>query len=1099
MLAIMKRNLATAFFFLVSIGVNAQLLSWSPQFPTDASTITITLDANLGNRGLLGYDANDVYVHTGTITSASTGANDWKYVKFGSTANLFNTPLADLKATPVPGMPNRWTFTIANPRSYYGVPGAESISRISILFRNGNGTRVQRNADGSDMYIPLATGALQARITNPFKQPTFIPRAEVITATIGQSLPIAAAASTSAALELFFNGSSIAVANSTTISASPLLSQPGNQRIIAVANGTARDTVDFFLPAATVSEALPAGLKDGPNYSPDNTSATLVLYAPNKSNVVVVGDFNNWMPSTAYQMKRTPDGLRYWLTLPAALVPGTEYAYQFLIDGTLQVSDYMTQKILDGWNDRFINTLDYPNRYPNLKAYPANLPNGMVSVLQPGKPTYTWSSATTNFQRPDKRNLIQYEIHLRDFLARNDWKTLIDSLNYLANLGINSLSVMPFTEFEGNNSWGYNPAYMFAADKFYGPENDLKRFIDSCHGRGISVVLDMVLNHQFGQSPLAQMYWNSALNQPAANNPWLNPVPKHGFNVGYDMNHEAPATIKFVEDVMRHWLEEFRIDGFRWDLSKGFTQRQTCDNNGANCNVGSWNAFDQSRVNIWNRIYNQSQAISPNCYMILEHLGDDDEENALARMGMMFWGKMTDQFNQMTMGFADNSDISRSYATTRWSSFGANPPHHLMAYAESHDEERLMFKNTQFGSTANGNHNTRSTSVRLRRAQMVPAFLFTIPGPKMMWQFGELGYEQSINRCEDGSINTDCRTSPKPVLWEYRTQTNRVNLMNMYARMARLRTQLPQFSSTFTTYDLSFGLTGNFKWQSIRSAALNVMVIGNINVFAETGTVTFPSTGTWHNYANNIALIPGDPDNNPFNNVNNGLSSTQFVVNPGAQTQSFTLQPGEFVVFTSQDANTILPLRLVSFSGFRQPNAIALQWQSQNEHNSDRFEVERAFDGKSFTTISKVAARNTAGPAQNTYRLNDADAAALSATAAVSYRLKIYDKDGSFTYSKLVVVAPLGASSQLTVLPNPVQAHSKVSFETNGRAWVSVQILSSTGQQLATIFNGQKERGVHTLPLQTAQFNVATLANGLYYVQLVSQGKVETQKLIVAK
>lgn len=1094
----MKKTSATAFMFLVCLCAQAQLLSWSPLFPTDGGSITITVDANFGNKGLLGFNPNDVYIHTGTITDQSTSPSNWKYVRSGATPNLFNTAVAELKAVPDPITPNKWSFTIPNIRNYYGVPSGEAIQRISLLFRSGNGSSVQRNADGSDMYIPISSGALQVRITNPFKQPTFIPKSEPVTAVLNQPFQIQANSSAATNLELIYNGTSIATAQGTVINASPTITTAGNQRIIAVANGTIRDTVDFFLPASTVTEALPAGLKDGPNYTNGNTAVTLVLYAPNKNNVVVVGEFNNWTPSINYQMKRTPDGLRYWLTLPTALTPGQEYAYQYLINGTLQVSDYMTQKVLDGWNDPFINTVDYPNRYPNLKPYPANLPNGMVSLLEPGKAAYNWSSATTNFQRPDKRNLIQYEIHLRDFLARNDWKTLMDSLNYLANLGINSLSVMPFTEFEGNNSWGYNPAYMFAADKFYGPENDLKRFIDSCHGRGIAVVLDMVLNHQFGQSPLARMYWNAALGRPASDNPWLNPVPKHGFNVGYDMNHEAPATIKFVEDVMRHWLENFKIDGFRWDLSKGFTQNQTCDNNGANCNTGSWSAYDQSRVNIWNRIYSQSQTISPNCYMILEHLGADDEENALARTGMVFWGKMTNEFNQMTMGFADQSDIGRSYATTRWSSFGANPPHHLMAYAESHDEERLMYKNTQFGSQANSNHNTRSTSVRLRRAQMVPAFLFTIPGPKLMWQFGELGYEQSINRCPDGTIG-DCRTDPKPVLWEYRAQTNRVNVMNMYARMARLRTKLPQFNSTFTTYDLSYSLGGNFKWQSIRGPQMNVMVIGNINVFEETGSVTFPSTGTWYNYANNIALIPGDPDNNPFNNVNNGLTNTQFVVNPGAQSQNFTLQPGEFIVFTSQDANTILPLRLVSFSGFRQPSAIALQWQSQNENNSDRFEVERSFDGRNFVAIAKVAARNTAGAAQNTYRLNDADAAALGASAPVFYRLKIFDKDGSFSYSKLVAVAPLGASSQLTVLPNPAQANSKISFETGNRANVTVQVLNSTGQRIATIFNGQKDRGVHTLNLQSAQFNPAGLANGLYYVQLINNGKIETAKLIISR
>ena len=91
---------------------------------------------------------------------------------------------------------------------------------------------------------------------------------------------------------------------------------------------------------------------------------------------------------------------------------------------------------------------------------------------------------------------------------------------------------MPFNEFEGNNSWGYNPDFYFAPDKYYGPENTLKQFIDSCHAKGIAVVMDIALNHSFGSSPLVQLYWDAANNRPAADNPWFNPVAKHALQCG---------------------------------------------------------------------------------------------------------------------------------------------------------------------------------------------------------------------------------------------------------------------------------------------------------------------------------------------------------------------------------------------------------------------------------------------------------------------------------------------------------------------------------------------------------------------------------------
>src|SRR6185369_2414310 len=191
------------------------------------------------------------------------------------------------------------------------------------------------------------------------------------------------------------------------------------------------------------------------------------------------------------------------------LTPGTEYAFQYLVDGTLKIAEPYSEKILDPGNDGFIS----PSTYPNLKSYPTGSTTGIVSLLQTNAPGYIW--AVNNFSRPDKRKLVVYELLLRDFLAAHDWKTLRDTLNYLQNVGVNAIEIMPFNEFESKNSWGYNPDFFLAPDKYYGPKNTLKEFIDTCHRRGIAVVMDIVLNHATGQCPLAALYWNNATNQPA--------------------------------------------------------------------------------------------------------------------------------------------------------------------------------------------------------------------------------------------------------------------------------------------------------------------------------------------------------------------------------------------------------------------------------------------------------------------------------------------------------------------------------------------------------------------------------------------------------
>src|SRR6202000_1683332 len=132
-------------------------------------------------------------------------------------------------------------------------------------------------------------------------------------------------------------------------------------------------------------------------------------------------------------------------------------------------------------------------------------------------PAYTWQ--VTNFVRPNPKNLVIYELLPRDFVATHSYQTLKDTLNYLVNLGVNAIELLPVNEFEGNDSWGYNSNFMFALDKYYGTHNAYKAFVDACHAKGIAVIQDIVLEDQFGSSPLVQMYATST-GAPNINNPW---------------------------------------------------------------------------------------------------------------------------------------------------------------------------------------------------------------------------------------------------------------------------------------------------------------------------------------------------------------------------------------------------------------------------------------------------------------------------------------------------------------------------------------------------------------------------------------------------
>ncbi|PJJ59649.1 DUF4961 domain-containing protein [Hymenobacter chitinivorans] len=838
--------------------VQAQVVTTQPTFFRDTDQVTLTFDATQGNGALAGF-TGPVYIWTGVITDKSTSNSDWKYVKSPS----FNTPDPAALLTRSTTNANLYTITFT-PRTFYGVPATDQILKLAMIFKNGDGSVVGRATGGGDIFVDVTQGSalsvrLQAPATPGGGNPLFV--------TAGSQLNAGGTASASSLMALYLNKTLITQqANTTSLNGVVTPTQLGRNviRLTATAGGTtvADSIIVIIRPTVTVA-ALPAGAKDGITYLNGGTSVILKLTAPNKQFAYVLGEFNNFQPVEANYMKQTPDGNNWWVQLDG-LTPGQEYAYQYLVDGNLRVADPYSEKVLDPSNDPGI-----PARtYPNLKAYPTGKTTGIVSVLQTNQAAYQWQTST--FARPARTDMVVYELHLRDFLAYHDYQTLRDTLNYLQRLGVNTVELMPINEFEGNESWGYNPSFYFAPDKYYGPKNELKRLVDECHRRGIAVVLDMVLNHSFGQSPMVQLYFQN--DKPAANSPWFNQDATHPFNVGYDFNHESPFTKYFAKRVMEFWLQEYKVDGYRFDLSKGFTQR----NNPTN--VGAWGAYDQSRIDIWKDYYDFMKSVDPNVYCILEHFADNSEEKVLADYGMMLWGNLNYNYNEATMGYVSTSDFSSGYFGARgWQ----NP--NLVTYMESHDEERLMFKNLAYGNQANPAHNVRDLNTALARNEAAAAFFFTVPGPKMIWQFGEMGYDVSID--ENGRVGN------KPIRWEYYQNANRRKLYNTYRELIALK----KTQAVFKTGTYTQQLSGATKSIHLSDANLKVTVLGNFDVTAQPINPEFQQTGKWYNYMTDDSIT---------------VSST---------TAPLTLQPGQYAVYTSKRLKkaTVLSTKLRATEALR--------------------------------------------------------------------------------------------------------------------------------------------------------------------------------------
>lgn len=812
------------FSLAFTIFVNAQLLTVNPAFPTVNDVVTITYDATLGNAALV--NQNQIYCHTGLITTTSTSPTNWQYVQ-----GTWGTADPDVAMTNIGNNKHQITLDIDQ---FYGVPGTVTVLKLAFVFRTANGSIVGRDSDGSDIYYDLVQpgSGLQAQLFSPNNNATIL--------NLGESLSVNGQSSQSCTLSLFEDGQLLATsANANTLNYNLTATTQGTHLLkLTASNGSeiVEDSAYYTVNPSITLQDPPSGTKNGINYINDST-VVLRLFAPEKEHVYVIGDFNQWVPSANYYMNLSLDSTTWWLTI-GGLTPGQRYGYQYLIDGNLKLADPLSSLILDKNNDAAIGALTNPNPHP----YPIGLTTGFVTVMHPGATAYTWQN--TNFTAPENKDLLIYEVLVRDFVQKRNYQTLIDTLDYLDKLGINAIELMPPGEFENNESWGYNPSFHMALDKYYGTPQKFKEFVDSCHGRGIAVIVDMVLNHAFGQNPMVNMYWDAVNNRPAANNPWFNAIcPHEPYCWGYDFDHTRQATKDYIDRVTSFWLEEYNIDGFRFDYTKGFI------NNG--------NGFSTDRINILKRMADTIWTVKPNAYVILEHWCDNAEEKQLADHGMMLWGNLTYSYNEATMGYTSTSNISNGIYTARtWT------VPHLVTYMESHDEERLMYKNITFGSTANPNHNTKDEYIALGRMQAAAVIFFSQPGPRMIWQFGELGY--------DISIDVPCRVCNKPILWNYFTEARRRQLYDVYAAMMHLRNTY----STFTTLNFNYMLSGAVKRMKLNDPEMNAVVLTNFSVNNQDATPSFHHTGTWYEYFTGDSIVVSD--------VNTVL----------------TMTPGEYRVYT---------------------------------------------------------------------------------------------------------------------------------------------------------------------------------------------------------
>ena len=587
-----------------------------------------------------------------------------------------------------------------------------------------------------------------------------------------------------------------------------------------------------FEDKAPTTKTRPSGITDGIFYdSADPTKVTVSLYvAPSKSgvtakNVYILCEANHWSFSNDYQCYK--DGNYFWYTF-TALTAGKEYAFQYgvkMSNGSyVQMSDPYSTKVLHPLDEYEPKKVD-----PTLMDYPKG-GSDYVTVIQPGKKAFAWSDATKNFKRPNKNNLVIYEIWPYTWSKEKNFKSILDHIDYLENLGVNAIEFMPLCEFDGNLSWGYSPNHYFALDKTYGTEEQFKTIVDECHNRGIAVIVDMVFNHATGNHSLEKLYggYNNL-----SDNPYFNVTAPHGASVFEDWNHSYKTTKDHLTRALNFWLQEYKVDGFRMDLSHGF------------CGTGCGD-----RVNNINYYYNNGvKAVASDAYFILEHWEGMEERGGYVSKGMMCWENTNERYQEIAMGYysgKNSSDLSN-----------ANKDGYV-SYTCSHDEQRPFWKAKQFGDGAV----KTSEATRLNRVPTMVALCAMLNGPQMIYQFEELGYDYSFCSNATGSSgnnndkapygqtqakpchDTDAKPVPESLGWF--TNTNRLNAYKKTGQILQLRTKIAPsvFEGNPTNTDLAHGKQlRSVTWGSGNN---RIFIIANIGTTSK--NFTLPTGNAWYDY-----------------------------------------------------------------------------------------------------------------------------------------------------------------------------------------------------------------------------------------------------------
>jgi 1,4-alpha-glucan branching enzyme len=530
--------------------------------------------------------------------------------------------------------------------------------------------------------------------------------------------------------------------------------------------------------------------------------ATFRVWAPNATQVWVRGDFDGWAdPGEA--MAGEGNG-NFSLDVNGAAA-GQQYEYEISNGATtVHRADPRSKQVVDD-QGTFGNSI----------------------VADPN--AYVWSAS--GYVTPDFRHQVIYEMHIGTFdgsVGAGTWASAAQKLDYLAALGVNMLEVLPVSEFQGGYSWGYDPSFLFAPESSYGSPNDMKSFVDQAHARGMGVIVDIVHNH-YGPE-LGRSLWCFDIECYGFGGIYFYSDWRKDTGFGPRPDYGRPQVRDFVVDNAMEWLQEFQVDGLRWDSTINIRQA-----NGVDIDQG-WPLLQ--------RINDTTHGAQPWKIMIAEDLQQNAWVTRPTSAGgagfdsqweTEFFYPMKDTLLAIDDGQRDMNRVA--YAVTH--SYNGQATQRVI-FTENHDQVAPQNGTQRLAQSICPGMTASCVFYAEKRTSLGAAIAMTSPGIPMIFQGQEFVDDTPFPFGRAQGI-------------DWSKQATFAGIVQMYADLVHLRRNANDVTRGLTANNVNVFHVDNgakvvayHRWDQ-GGAGDDVVVVANFsNVPYPSYRIGFPRGGTWH-------------------------------------------------------------------------------------------------------------------------------------------------------------------------------------------------------------------------------------------------------------